>query len=672
MTLARLAMALSVAATLTQAPAIASEHGVDRAHLLRGSKDSPDDHALVRYSRIARRSEEVGVARSHGQVPRGLSPSDHPIPASADLMLAPQLTQGAALAPSPVANPNFPALDDNGTRIPPDTNGAVGPDHLMTALNSEVRIQGRSGAQTSCGDCRVSLAAFWGSFGKVDVFDPRVTYDPLGDRWVFVSVANRRSAASALLIAVSRDSDPTGLWDIWKADADDADLAWADYPSLGVNGSWVVVQVNMYPNAGEVFSHGKLFAFSKPGLYSGGSAPYTWWTHPYLATAAPASSTDPANLSMQLVETWNSASGMLALSTISGTADDPLLSFAHRFVSAPEPWSNEFGANLGPQLGSTGRIDLNDDRMLGCTSRNGSTWCVHTIFLPAVAPTRTAIQWWELGSDGSVRQRGRIEDPSGGNFYAFPSIAVNMNNDALIGYSRFSAGQYASANYSFRAGSDPLNMLREDMVLKAGEAPYVEEDTKGRNRWGDYSGTVVDPLNDVDMWTIQEYAASPSNRWGTWWGRIVPPALTPATGPFQPDALIARPGDELYSGDGVFNGSGGGQSKLVTVAPRKVATFFLAAQNDAAETDTLRVQGGGSRPGFSVQYFMGSVNVTASVVNGSAVFDDIPSGELGEVLLKVRVARNARKGAIATFLFTSSSAGDPLRMDTVAAVVKVR
>ncbi|MBI3895260.1 MAG: hypothetical protein HY313_04960 [Acidobacteria bacterium] len=37
----------------------------------------------------------------------------------------------------------------------------------------------------------------------------------------------------------------------------------------------------------------------------------------------------------------------------------------------------------------------------------------------------------------------------------------------------------------------------------------------------------MDPANDLDFWTIQEYAASPKfangdDRWGTWWGKIVP------------------------------------------------------------------------------------------------------------------------------------------------------
>jgi hypothetical protein len=120
-------------------------------------------------------------------------------------------------------------------------------------------------------------------------------------------------------------------------------------------------------------------------------------------------------------------------------------------------------------------------------------------------------------------QFGRIDDgvpPL--TFYAYPSLAVNKNNDVLIGYSRFSSSQFASANYSYRAGTDPANTLQPDVVLKAGEAPYNKTFGGPSNRWGDYSNTQVDPLDDKTLWTIQEYAAAPSgvDRWGTWWGRI--------------------------------------------------------------------------------------------------------------------------------------------------------
>ncbi len=57
---------------------------------------------------------------------------------------------------SPPTAASFPALEDDGTWTPPDTNGAVGPNHLVAALNSQVRVRARNGQEIKT----VSQAAF--------------------------------------------------------------------------------------------------------------------------------------------------------------------------------------------------------------------------------------------------------------------------------------------------------------------------------------------------------------------------------------------------------------------------------------------------------------------------------------------------------------------------------
>jgi hypothetical protein len=121
-----------------------------------------------------------------------------------------------------------------------------------------------------------------------------------------------------------------------------------------------------------------------------------------------------------------------------------------------------------------------------------------------------------------------VDDPTNANFYAYPSISVNRNNDALIGYTRFTASDYPAAAFSFRMAADPRHSLRPAAVLKPGEAPYIAIGAdKGSNRWGDVSATMPDPVDDLSFWTVQEYAATPTNhylgRWGTWWGNILMP-----------------------------------------------------------------------------------------------------------------------------------------------------
>ncbi len=55
--------------------------------------------------------------------------------------------------------------------------------------------------------------------------------------------------------------------------------------------------------------------------------------------------------------------------------------------------------------------------------------------------------------------------------------------------------------------------------MKSGETNYVNP-ASGKNRWGDYSGAVVDPADPSKLWLFGEYAASTTNNWGTWAGQV--------------------------------------------------------------------------------------------------------------------------------------------------------
>ena len=228
---------------------------------------------------------------------------------------------------------------------------------------------------------------------------------------------------------------------------------------------------------------------------------------------------------MYLLESSASGSAKLRLDTITGAVGAEVLTTGVAFPIGSAAWQSFSPTlNFAPQLGSTSLIDTDDDRLQSCVYRNGSLWASHTVYLPATGmPTRTAAQWWQIstaaGSVGKVQQVGRIDDPSGANFYAYPSLAVNSNNDVMVGYTHFGPGLYPSAGYSTRLASDAPNTMEAGSTLKAGEAPYFKDFGTGDNRWGDFSSTVVDPVDDATMWTIQEYAGQ-NKMWGLWWGKV--------------------------------------------------------------------------------------------------------------------------------------------------------
>jgi hypothetical protein len=179
-----------------------------------------------------------------------------------------------------------------------------------------------------------------------------------------------------------------------------------------------------------------------------------------------------------------------------------------------------------PQSGSTRRIVSDQDEFASACVRNGKLWAVQTATVAASAavPEHTVIQWWRIDRGGELEGFGRIGAGDGTTWLAFPSIAVNELGEVLIGYSIFSGEIHASAGYSLRSACGGDEALSAIHVLKEGEAPYERLDGGGRNRWGDLSQTVADP-DGARLWTLQEYAASPSgdgSRWGTWWGGFAP------------------------------------------------------------------------------------------------------------------------------------------------------
>ncbi|MCA1831405.1 MAG: choice-of-anchor D domain-containing protein [Actinobacteria bacterium] len=442
--------------------------------------------------------------------------------------------QRTASTPSPSAT-GFAALGDDSHVIPPDTNGAVGPTQVVTALNSQIRVQDKAGTTLKT----VTLNSF---FGVSDAFDPRLAYDPENRRWMISAASGEDTSASRILVAVSTTTDAKGTWNVYRYLADSSGTSWADYPALGFSHDWIVVTANLV-SAGDSFLGSNIWAFNKNNLYSGAGGSYSLFHDDQGLTQIPALTYDSSLRAVYLLENFagdNGGRGVLRLSSISGPVGDETYAPGYANPSTTSTWWDTLpgSSEIAPQSGSSAKISVGDGRMQSVVYRNGSLFAAQTIFLPASSsPARSSVQWWQIGTHGDVQQLGRIDDSSGTYFYAYPSIAVSSSNDVLVGYSRFSAGTYPSAAYSFRSSSDPFNTMRSLALLKSGAGPYNKTFSGSENRWGDYSAAAVDPSDDKTLWTIQEYAAG-SNLWGTWWGKVVPPATsgTPAL-TFSPSSL---------------------------------------------------------------------------------------------------------------------------------------
>ncbi len=617
-------LALSLVATLAlvaTGPVVAAQTGKPGSHI------PVERQSVVNFTDLAQKSAQTQNVPSVKPAPRHrpVAPNVLPDDLKATTAQSPS-SLDTATPPSPRSpslSTSFQALDDNGTSIPPDTHGTVGPNHVMTTLNTEVRIQTRTGTTLST----VSLDNFWTSVtGGGSTFDPKVLYDPYSKRWLFTACVDGFAASSGVLIATSQSDDPTGNWNLYKVDADASNVDWADYPSIGFNKDWVVVDVNMFGISSGSFTGGHVYVFDKAKLYAGLANTPTLLTDANGFTMVPAITYDQNLSTLYLINDYgySATTNYLRLSKITGAVGSETLTSLVSYVGESNitwTYGAAGGADFAPQLGSANKIDAGDSRIQDVVYRNGSLWTTHTVFLPNSGPTRSAVQWWQMSTSGTVLQRSRIEDVSGVNFYAYPTIAVNRSNEAMIGFSRFSSTQYASANYTFRTSTDVTNTMQSEAVLKAGEASYYKTYGGPNNRWGDYSNTSVDPLNDSNFWTIQEYAATPSggSRWGTWWGQVI---------------RKADPTNTLTSS---LNPSTVGQNVTFTATLDPGSTASLSPTGNVTFKDGTTTLGSGtvSAAGvatFSTTSLSQSVHSITAVYEGDTNFNTLTSATLSQTV----------------------------------------
>ena len=448
--------------------------------------------------------------------------------------------------------------------IPPDPIGAVSATHLVNIVNVSIEWYQRSTDLREHSQ-KIGDTDGMGFFAPLDpanfLFDPKVIYDQYENRFVVVAMERQQTGlnpdpgnTSRILLAVSDDDDPNGSWCFQALDSKLALSGveyWADYPGFAVDEDAVYVTANEYAFPPRSAAAGPyLWILAKgtgtSGLYDCGLSP-VWLGDPggFDVTTQPAqvfgadgippiSGTSP-NPGTYLVQYSGLSNGVdEAVNFI--LVDDPLGGPA--FLSAYELVGNIDNTAVpmpdAPQLDTTARIETNDRRALNAVWRDDRLWTTAQVVPPDGSDAGQATaHWWQFDTTGVVPnsitlvQQGNVggEDVAPEAYTFFPSIAVNANGDASIGFSVAASSIYPSAAYTLRQSADPLGTVQNSIVYAAGTDWYLRTFGTGSNRWGDYSGTVVD-VNDQDFCVYNEYAIErglptlPGNedgQWGTRW-----------------------------------------------------------------------------------------------------------------------------------------------------------
>lgn len=410
--------------------------------------------------------------------------------------VAPGPSSGSAILSAQSVLTSYRGITDT-TANPPDSQGAAGPSHYMEITNGAVAFFSKS---TGTLLNQVGFVSFFGMAGLQDYyFDPRLLYDQSSGRFIALcgnKDSRNMSPYAYIVVAVSQSSDPTGGWYKYAVMVPTT----LDYPTLGVDGSAIYSCTAISSTAA------RLTIISKAQLLNGGPIAA------FSTDALPGNVFHPChtfgNPGAEYIVGREPDGTHLRIYKLTNPTGPPTLTFLG-FVTVPG-----FGGVSTPnasQAGGPDVLDGNDTRLLNAVYRNGYIYCSHHYNRNGILAAR----WYQVNPSAlTLAQSGDITD--GAHHYFYPSLAVNSAGDIGFGFSGSGTTQYVATYFTTHKATDPAGYTATPTIVKGGEAYYNRDPNNTVQRWGDYSGTCVDPSNDTNFWTVQEYAASPSGKWGTW------------------------------------------------------------------------------------------------------------------------------------------------------------
>jgi hypothetical protein len=449
----------------------------------------------------------------------------------------------------------FEGIGDTCGCQPSDSEGDVGPNHYIEAINESFEIYDENG-NTLSGP--TGYNSFFSSLAgtpcaNANDGDPYVLYDKEADRWLISDFAFPSFPGNSFwqCIAVSQTNDPvSGGWFFYALQVDPANPTWlGDYPKFAKWNSGgspaqnaYFLTMNLFASFTE-FDGVRAYALDRASMLSGDPANAIGFTvglagvgDSYSFVAANQRTGDPP-------PTGRDEMVLAVDATVPGaTLTQVHARFFH--VDFANPTNSTFGVgtdhtpnaeitvnpfvqawtaqtyDLVPQQGTSVLLDTLGDKIMTPLvyqnlSGTESLWADQTTMLN-YPNGPTVVTWYQFDVTGgnfpaTPVQQQDWSNSNDGLWRWMPSIAVDENGNTVMGYSTSSATIVPSIRYAGRLASDPPgNLAQGEGIMWPGVGPQ----TSG-SRWGDYTRTEVDPSNGIDFWHINQYAEN-----GDWHTRI--------------------------------------------------------------------------------------------------------------------------------------------------------
>jgi hypothetical protein len=446
--------------------------------------------------------------------------------------------------------------------FPPDCMGAVGPSQYVVAVNGRI-VTFNKNTGAADGVMNLDIDVFFNSVRNgSSTSDPRIRYDRLSGRW-FVVIINT-STPNRILIAVS-DAASAGaislstIWTYFFIPIDTtppaiSNTCFADYPTLGVDANALYIGTNNFCGSpSQTFNSCDGFVVRKSSVLGAGPivvtalrglVPTAGSDGPY--TPQGVDNFDPAATEGYFIGVSNQFFGRLVLRRVTDPGGAPAASGDITITTSSTSFPLKV-PHLGNTGGANGQLSGLDDRLFAAHIRSNRLWTAHNIAVNntgvATSGTRNGSRWYELQNVASpgipaVFQSGTVFSASGSNttdqpHWWIPSVMVSGQGHATMGFSN--AGTNARANVAItgRLANDAFGTMFAPVLTTSSSTAYNPPSDPGSasigRRWGDYSYTSLDPIDDMTTWTIQEFCDA-TNSYGCQVVKMTaPPPATPAS-----------------------------------------------------------------------------------------------------------------------------------------------
>jgi Secretion system C-terminal sorting domain len=488
-------------------------------------------------------------------------------PDAANRTVSPNTSNGISATQAIHSNFLGSVLSEAGS-VPPDNMGDIGTTQVCVAANGRIKFYARN---TVCATAQTTvtttsntplgapalnadLDVFFSSVTAAGVSDPHVRFDRQTSRW-FVVAIDLLNTSNRCVIAVSSGPTVTSSANFtFFSFIFDALLpvppspyagGFFDYPTLGVDANALYIGGRMFNGTGTAYTGASIFVVRKSSVLGAGPIVTTAFhqigtTTTGIYTPQGVDNDDPTATQGYVIGVDQGVFSQLDIHRISTPGGTPT---ASAMIAITVPTTSLPLSQVNSLAGNT--LDVNDDRVFAAMIRKNkitgvsSLWTTHAIAVTTAGTgansgtgRRNGARWYQIGNlstTPSLTQSGTLFDGAATNprGFIFPSIAMSGQGHSVLGFTSASAVNFIDCGIAGRYRTDATGTIQPFTLATSASTTYAPGFDASPFRWGDYTQTVVDPLDDMTMWSFVQYCNA-ANSWGVRAVQLkAPPPATP-------------------------------------------------------------------------------------------------------------------------------------------------